>query len=149
MKILEMLMLLCQYTYYLMCESNRRLGWSHRSAITRALVLLGLTETLVLATISLLIYRVIHGQRFHNLPFPLFPAIAAFAYGLVLFYINKRIIGGESRVRHYKAMFDAWNEGKHLRWKIMLISIAVLSLAAFFVTGEVTQNGPDPENWKY
>jgi hypothetical protein len=59
------------------------------------------------------------------------------------------MLGPDSRILHHKKIFDAWDKWKRLRWKVYLISIAVFSLAAFYLVGEITQNGLDPQNWKY
>jgi hypothetical protein len=148
-KILETFMFLCQYDYYVMREADKRSDFPVWFTKYRALVVLGITETLMLATVNLLIYRIIYGQTFPKLPSLPFPVIAAFTYGLVVYYINKRIIGPDSRIHHYKEIFDSWDKWKRLRWKVLTISIEVASLAAFFLVGEVSQNGLDPQNWKW
>jgi ABC-type sulfate transport system permease subunit len=151
MKFLKTMLLLFQYTYYVTREADRPAERSLRISKARTVFVLALTEMFVLVTMYLLIARAIVGHPIPKppLPFSISPVIASFTVAFVLCYTNVRIIGRDNRIQHYKEIFDAWDEGKRLRWKILLISIAVLSIAAFFVVGEVTQNGFDLQNWKY
>jgi hypothetical protein len=144
-------MLLFQYTYYVMREPSKRWGFPVRLAKFRALVVIGLVKLLMLVTGYVFIARIILGHNMPNPPLPpwISPVIAAFAFGLVVNYINILIIGHDNRVFHYKVIFDTWDKGKRLRWKILLISIAGASLAVFFLVGEVSQKGLNPQNWKY
>ncbi len=144
-------MLLFQYTYYVTREADRRAERSIRISRIRAIFVLALTEMFILLTTYLLIARIIVGHPIPKppLPFSISPTIASFTVAFVLCYINVRIIGRDNRTQQYKEIFDSWDQGKRLRWKILLIAIAVVSLAAFFLVGQVTQNGLDPQNWKY
>jgi len=151
MKILHTIMLLYQFAYYAMREEDKRRGRS--ASITRFRTFGGLciVELWWLVVAYLVVARIILGHRISGVPYSvsISSAIVAFAFGLVVHYINLRIIGPEGRIHHYKQIFDAWDKWKHFRWKALLIGILVLSAIVFFVVGEVTQNGPNTQNWKY
>lgn len=142
-------MLLYQYAYYAMREADKHSKFPIQFTRIRTFSVLSIIEALILATVNLVIYRVIHGQNFHKLPSPPYPVITFFACGLVVYYINKRIIGNDSRIHRYKEIFDSWDKWKRLRWKILLICIAVASLASFYLVSKITQYGLAPQNWKY
>ncbi len=151
MKILDLIMLLIQYAYYVMREEDRRWGRPVRFTRIRTFSVLGIVEFWMLVVCYLIITRTFLGHRIPKVPLSFSPTsvISAFVGGLVVLHINKKILGCDSRIKRYGEIFDAWDKGKRMRWKILLILIAVLSLAAFFFVGELSQNGLEPQNWKY
>jgi len=142
-------MLLYQYAYYFMRERDKHAGMSISFTKFKAPVLYSIVETLVLATVYIFIDCIILGQHSHKSPSSISSVVIVFLYAWIVCYINQQIIGSDSRIHHYKEIFDAWDKKKHMRWKIYVIFIAVSALAAFFIVGEISQNGLNPQNWKY
>jgi phosphate/sulfate permease len=146
MKILKTIMLLYQYGYYLMREWDIRAGMPVSFTKFKAPVIFGAVETLVLAAAYIFVDRIILGQPIHELPSLISPIVAAFAFAFVVCYINIEIIGDDSRIHHYKEMFDGWDKSKRTRWKLYVIAIAVASLAAFCFAGKASQEMPQPQS---
>ena len=142
-------MLLFQYAYYMMRKADERMGLSPRITKFKAPVLFFIVETWIAAACYLLIHRLILGEPFQRFPSSTPLLFIAYLFAFVLCYINIKIIGHESRIQQYKLIFEAWSSEQHMRWKVLVILIAVASLGAFFCVGEISQNGLSPQNWKY
>jgi hypothetical protein len=145
MKILKTIMLLYQYAYYFMRQLDERARMPISFTKFKAPIVFGTVELWVLVAIYLFVDRIILGQPIHELPSSISPIVAAFAFAFVVCYINVRIIGDDSRIHHYKEMFDGWDKSKRTRWKLYVIAIAVASLAAFCFAGKASQEMPQPQ----
>ena len=132
-------------------ETDKRWGFPVWITKFKVPVFLGIIEFCILLIADLSIARIILGHHIPKppLPFSISPAVASYSVAFILCYINIRIIGRDSRIHRYKEIFDAWDKGKRLRWKILVISIMFASITAAFLVGEVTQNGLNPQSWKY
>jgi len=146
----DKMMTFFQYTYYMTCEMDKPRKWSARVSKMRAAFLLGLGETFMLAALYLFIARMVVGHPIYKppLPFSIPPAIASFTLAFILCYMNVLIIGDEHRTHRYKELFDSWDKGRRLRWKILQISTVVLSLAVYYVVAETCKWGLVFQNWK-
>ena len=137
-------MLIYQYAYYLISEWDKRAGMPVLFTEIKALSLFSMFEVLALGTVYGFVYHVMLGLPIREIPSSI---IGAFAIGLMLCYVNQRIIGSENRIRHYRKIFDAWDKNKHMRWTIYVISIAVSTLLAFLLVAETSLNGLNPKKW--
>lgn len=130
---MKTLMLIYQFAYYWMIERDhgRSQPWHARytafcSVIVVEFFLLGsLLSIYNIIAIShgVVIYRS-YLPRAQMLPF----GIAAF---IGLLYLNGKILASKERVARYKELFDAWDERKRTRWKIYVVSFAVMAFVVF------------------
>jgi len=145
MKILEVLMLFYQYAYYLMRIWDKRAGMSASFTQFKAFSIFGSFQALALVTVYGFVYHTMPGPPIHKISSS--TVVTAFAIGLVLCFMNQRIIGSENRIHHYKEIFDAWDKNKRTRWTIYVISIAVSTLVAFLLVAEISLYGLNLKKW--
>jgi Na+/melibiose symporter-like transporter len=144
-------MLYFQYAYYIGREADKPQKSSQGLTKAKTVFALGAVEVSLLASAYLAVARIILGHRLPRLPMPSFmsPIAVSFIVAFILCYINVRLIGRENRIHRYKEIFDGWSKERRLRWKISSLCLLFGSILLCFVIGEVTQNGVNPQNWKY
>jgi len=140
-------MLVFQYLYYIGRETDERWGFPIAYSRGKLLTALIMCQFFLLAAIDSFADRVVFGSPFSKQT-DIFELIALLSVGFVLIYINHRMLGNNDRIRKYKRIFDAWDEKKRFRWKILSISIGLALIAACFLTIEVTHHGLDFQKWK-
>ncbi len=130
---MKTLMLIYQFAYYWMIERDHGKSEPWHARYT-ALCSIIFVEIFLLGWI-LAIYNIIaisQGGVIHRsyltqaqgLPY----GIAAF---IGLLYLNGKILASKERVAHYKKLFDAWDKRKRTRWKIYVVSFAVMTFVVF------------------
>jgi hypothetical protein len=150
-KILETFMLLHQYNYYDMRNTDEQLRLPASFTQFRASTVFFASETIVLLTICIIVHRMIFGHAFvsANIPNPATPSfiIGGLAYVLVMTYINNRILGSDRRIEHYKKIFDAWDKWKRRWWRFYTYAIMASIVAVFLIAIEADQTGLHPKKW--
>ena len=132
---MKKLMLIYQYAYYAVRESDKRKELSVGFTKMRVNALVSVFESFLLMTIYGWI-DIMHGPHLHNLPTSV---LIVFPYILVVFYINNRLLGSQERIQHYKTIFDGWDKRKRQRWAYFVASIVLLIFVSFFIVIEVSQ----------
>jgi hypothetical protein len=126
------MMLIYQYIYYAIRESDKSAGLSTIFTKSKAAALCAGVETFWLVTIWAWI-DLMGGRPLHKMPVP---ALLLALFIFVLWYINFRLLGPEGRIQRYKKHFDDWDERKRKRWNYYIASVVLLTLAASFIVIE-------------
>jgi len=142
---------LYHYTYYVMRKEDERRKWPTHITKMRAIGITSIAELTALMSIYLLLSRIVLGHPLPKPPLPSFisPVIASWGTAIIICYLNSLGFGNESRNRRYRKIFDRWSPRKAFWYRILLVLIAVGSLAACFLAGEITQNGWNTHDWKW
>jgi ABC-type spermidine/putrescine transport system permease subunit I len=95
----------------------------------------------------------IYGHTFVNANLPDLDApssiIGYIVFCSVLYYINQKILGSDSRIEHYKKIFDSWDKWKRRRWRFYVTSIMISIYAVLMLVIEVDEDGLNPKNWSW
>lgn len=134
MNFLEAFMSIFQYANYRMVEwDNKPWGGASRSGRVpsemKAVFLFGMVELCIAFALYCVIYHAVLARPVY---IPSKPILLIFlcVVGLVTTLLNQSILGPESRTRHYRKIFEAWDKRKQMRWNLYLVLILILSLAA-------------------
>ena len=129
---MKTLTLIYQFAYYWIIERNRhKPAWLARQS---ALIAIGVVETYVLASFGALynIIAISHGAVIHR---SYLTRVQMLPYGILYFaaliYVNAKIFASSERVARYKELFDSWDKRKRTRWKIYVVSFAVMAFVVF------------------
>ncbi len=129
-------MLIYQYAYFALRESDKRAGLSRGLTKIKAITLFIVFESFLFMTIYGWI-DIMHGPPLHNLPTS-FGIV--FPYLLVLTYINTIILGSQEREQQYCKMFESWDNRKRQRWTCYIVAIVASIFVSFFILIEVSQS---------
>lgn len=134
-------MLMYQFAYYMLRKWDQRAGMPISFTKFKTVIFATALETWVLLLIygfadRLIFSHVFFGSPVHEIPSSI---IGAFAYALIVCYLNQQLLGSDGRIHRYKAIFDSWDKAKCMRWNIYVISLALGIFAAFFLVAEINQ----------
>jgi hypothetical protein len=134
MKFLEAVMSIFQYANYRMVEwDNKPWGGASKSwrvpSEMKAIFLFGTVELCIAFALYCVIYHVVLARPVYIPSNPILLIVLCIV-GLAMTLINQSILGPESRTRHYRKIFEAWDKKKQMRWNLYLVLILLLSLSA-------------------
>ncbi len=125
-------MRILQYANYQMAEWDKGL-WRRMPELSRIpkipsamkiVFLFGLAELGIAAALDIVICHTIIARPVY---IPSKPVIVVFV--LALAFLTQSILGPESRVEHYRTIFNAWDKKKKMRWNLYLWMMALSSWA--------------------
>ena len=95
----------------------------------KAVAVFGIVEICIAFALYGVIYHMILARPVYVPSKPILLIVLS-VVGLALTFLNQSILGPESRIRHYRKIFEAWDKKRQMRWNFCLVLILLLSLAA-------------------
>ena len=138
-------LMLYQYAYYWMLEIDKY-GWRGKlsASVTKskAFIAFAIVETCALGAFYIFIANIMLGVPIHKGAYP--PVIVFLIYVAAMVYVNKQLLGPSKRIEYYKDIFDGWDKGKRMRWKLYVILISVLAFVAFILAVQASRKMLQP-----
>jgi hypothetical protein len=139
MKIMRALMLVYQYAYYSLFESDKYLSKktfglagtrSEASSRYKTICIFLILETVGLITLYDVVVHLILGIPVHTTrtPYP----ISIIVFLVILSKLTHLLVGHPQRTGYYRKIFDLWNKKKRLRWNICINFIQIMIIVVYY-----------------
>jgi uncharacterized membrane protein YeiB len=119
---------ICQYVYYIARKGDVNAEMPPWFTNMKVVIFISATETLAFLVIYGLVDKIILASHTHKTSNPIWVLVP---FGVIMCYLNQKIIGNENRIQHYKRIFDVWDKNKKMLWTLFVIAIPISVFVAF------------------